>query len=250
MKMRASWNLAIAVIIGLFLFSTAAAAHQPRLVEDPTTEIMNPEVSQAFYGELKGYPDVFRIVADKPFNLYVGILVPDIPNIKKDISAKIDFEGIKSDEELFPYLLDGLTSDWKSFHEDFANDDYFWGPEFKAPDSPAYTPTGIEVGPGTYLITVFSPDNYGKFVLVVGEKEIFPLNEIVNTMRVLPIVKSELFNKPAWEAFFNIIGLFLLVPVLVALIVIALIWRFVIVLRRRKRTVTGGNLGSPGLTAL
>ena len=231
----------LVVIIGFLLLAPSASAHQPRLVEGTSTEITNPEVSQAFYGELMGDPAVFRIVSGKPFKLYVGILVPDIPNVAKDISAEIVLMGSNPDDGLFPYQLYGLSSSWASFHEEFGNDDYFWGPEFKAPDSAPQTPAGVEVGPGTYLITVFSPNNNGKYVLVVGEKEVFPFDEIVNTVRVMPTLKSEFFGKPSWHAFYNLTGLFLLIPVLGALIVIALIWRFIIVLRRRKRNVIGGT---------
>jgi len=51
--------LIIAICV-LFLSAGAVAfAHQPRLVESDFTLIESPEVSQAFYAELKGKPDYY-----------------------------------------------------------------------------------------------------------------------------------------------------------------------------------------------
>lgn len=64
-------------------------AHQPRLAYnenltiDNAKRIENPEISQAFYGELKGQPDYYKIDSDKDFNLYVNLVVPDIQGALK-----------------------------------------------------------------------------------------------------------------------------------------------------------------------
>jgi len=82
-------NLSI-IILAIFLFmSSSALAHLPRIVKGNYVEITNPEVSQAFYGELRGAPAEYRINSNREFRLYVGILVPDIPRVRKDISTEI-----------------------------------------------------------------------------------------------------------------------------------------------------------------
>jgi hypothetical protein len=196
-------------------------AHQPRLAESNFIEVQNPEISQAFYGELRGEPVYYKIESSEPFNLYVGILVPDVPNIDKDVSAEIYIE--KDGQKELLALLDGLNHDWPAYYEEFAGDDYFWGPEFEAQNADGFTPKGRKVEAGVYLVKVFSPDNQGKYVFVVGEKEEFPAGEIINTIKVLPKLKSDFFGKSAWSAFFNRIGLFLIIPLAIIVAVLVLI---------------------------
>lgn len=54
-----------------------------------------------------------------------------------------------------------------------------------------------------------SPDNLGKYVLVGGEKESFPPGEMARTLAVIPKLKKGYFDKPAWTAYLNRVGLFL-----------------------------------------
>ena len=209
------------VFVPVFVF-----AHQPRLVEGNFIEVKNPEISQAFYGELAGEPAYYKIESDKPFNLYVGILVPDIPDIGKNVSAEIYLE--KEGQKELLALLDGLNHSWPGYHEEFANDDYFWGPEFRDENAEEFIPKGIRVESGVYLVKVFSPDNQGKYVFVVGEKEEFPAGEIINTIKILPKLKSDFFGKSAWSAFFNRIGLFLIIPLLIIIAVFSLLLALII----------------------
>ena len=189
-------------------------AHQPRIISEITTKVQNPEVSQAFYGELTGEPAYFEINSDTAFSLYVGVLVPDLPDIKKDISSVV-YKGDKDGTELF--TLDGINFKWIGFYEEFAGDNYFSGPEHKQ-----------EAEPGKYTIRVFSPENRGKYVLVVGEKEEFPVNEIVNTVVTLPQIKQDFFGKFFLSAFVNKIGLFIFGPVILiagVIIVAIYLWK-------------------------
>lgn len=199
------------------VFAPTAQAHQPRLVGDEANVIVTlPEVSKAYYGNLAGNPAAYRIEAADDFRLYVNILVPDIEGIEKNVSAKIFKQG-----KLIS-LLDGLSHDWKSFYEPFAGDDYYRGPEF------------VEVQePGVYEIHVYSPDNRGKYVLAIGDREAFPFGELVKTYLVLPRLKSEFFGKSPFSAYSNIMGIFLAV-ILIALLL--LVTALSLLIRRiRKR---------------
>ncbi|MCX6089998.1 MAG: DUF2892 domain-containing protein [Candidatus Atribacteria bacterium] len=188
-------NLSL-ILLALFLFMPGRAlAHQPRIVKGNFVEITNPEVSQAFYGELPGAQVEYRINSDREFRLYVGILVPDIPDVRKDIAAEI--YRVKDGGKETVALLDGSQFEWTPFYEDFAKDSYFWGPEYKADDSQK----GVElkgrlVPSGDYHIKVFSPTNQGKYSLVVGDLEEFPLKEIINAMTTVPQVKLKFFGEP------------------------------------------------------
>lgn len=197
-------NLSI-IILAIFLFMPGSAlAHLPRIVKGNYVEISNPEVSQAFYGELRGAQAEYRINSDREFRLYVGILVPDIPQVRKDISTEIYL--VKDGGKDTLALLDGTQFEWTPFFEEFAKDNYFWGPEYKADDSQK----GIElkgrlVPAGDYHIKVFSPSNQGKYSLVVGYLEEFSLKDIFNMVTV-PQIKLKFFGDPLSEVLLSPFG--------------------------------------------
>jgi len=199
------------ILLAFLLSLCIVCAHQPRLVSDELTIVQNPEVSQAFYGELRGEPALYRIESDKPFSLYIGILVPDIEGIDKDVSAEITLETVEEHETI---LLNSSSIEWIQYYEEFAGDSYYRGPEFQR-----------EVDPGIYEIKVFSPDNKGKYVLVVGEKEVFTPEDMINTILTLPKLKQDFFEKSPFTAFFNLIGLFLFIFLLVILVTGFLLFR-------------------------
>ena len=192
-------KIILAVFISaIFIIPFFASAHQPRIVQGETTEIKDPEISQAFYGELTGHPHYFEINSNKEFNLYAEILVPDIKGAETDISAEV----IKVDGQKREVIgvLDGKSFAWKPFFEPFAGDSYFKGPDFSA-----------RVGAGQYLILVSSPSFWGKYSLVVGQKESFSPVRIFKTLTTLPILKMGFFGKSFFSIFFNYIGLGLLI---------------------------------------
>jgi hypothetical protein len=205
--------LVLTILISLFLVGKELLAHQPRIVSDERVmQIENPEISQAFYGELKGEPVYYQIEEDNNFSLYVGVLSPQIENADKDFSVEV----IKNEKTIF--VLDGTSKEWESFYEQFGGDYYYEGPDNK-----------ILAESGIYKLKVFSPDNQGKYVLVVGEKEEFPLEEIINTVRTLPKLKGDFFEKSPLSAFFNMIGLFIFGPIILISIIIS------VFLYKRKR---------------
>ncbi|NQU83764.1 MAG: hypothetical protein HQ536_03560 [Parcubacteria group bacterium] len=204
------------ILILLLFVAVPVLAHQPRIVSEDFVEIKNPEVSQAFYGEMSGRSIEYQIKSDLPFNLYVGILVPDLEGVEKDISVNI----FKNEELLF--YLDGENFKWERYFEEHGGDYYYKGPENRIE----------QVDAGTYKIKVFSTDNKGKYVLVVGDKEEFPVSEIINTLKTLPKLKADFFEKSPLLAFFNVVGLYLAVFLLVVLGIIVII--FWVIKRLRK----------------
>lgn len=163
-----------------------AEAHQPRLIGSPTEPILieKPEVSKAYYGVLNGEEQHFFIEQSDLFDLYVNVVVPDVPNIDKDYIVTV----YKEDQFLF--RLKGEEVTWTPFFEDFGRDAYLKGPEKTLSDAEA----------GKYRIVVSSPDNIGKYVLVVGSKERFPLGEAMGAIKLVPRIKQEFFGKSAWSA--------------------------------------------------
>jgi hypothetical protein len=209
-------------LIFSFLICLPAYAHQPHLVQynlEPI-KITDPEVSKAYYSELKGKPDFYVLDSPINFQLYLNILIPAVPETNRDML--VEFYTNQEPGKLL-YTLDGKNFDWQFFHEEFANDDYYKGPEIRE-----------MVKAGSYYIKVSSPDNTGRYSLAVGEKEEFPPLEIIRSLIELPQIKSQIFNKPAISAFFNIFGLFIWLP-LILLIVIIIGIVYLIKRRRRKK---------------
>ncbi|MBS4009090.1 MAG: hypothetical protein KGZ45_11810 [Clostridium sp.] len=185
----------------LLLLPATAAAHQPRVVVgEKNVEINNPEVSQAFYALLEGEPDVYLLEKDEPFSLYISMLVPALPAARTDFTVTV-VDG----EDRSILTLNGGEHQWETFFEPFAGDRYLQGPEIE-----------VSLMAGDYRIYVTNPANSGKYVLSVGRQERFSPREIAAMIRELPAVKS-FFGKSPWMAFFNLVGLFmLLTPVAAA----------------------------------
>ena len=188
LKYRSVFVVFLIIIFGSW---NLACAHQPRLVGDSLEiKIPDPEISRAYYGELNGRFVKYEIEKQEPFILYVNLLVPKVKDIGKDISAKIYKDGSEI------AFLNGINFEWKEFYEPFGGDYYYEGPEFKE-----------SVAPGKYTVEISSRDNLGKYVVAIGEKEEFPLKEIVKTLTALPYLKINFFEKSVWEVIFGRVGL-------------------------------------------
>lgn len=190
------------VIMFIFLiFSLAvAAAHQPRLDTGANISIENPiivdepEISQAFYGELQGQPNFYKITSDKPFKFYLNLLVPASPGIPPDyISADVlDANGNVL------LTVNGTNSTWESYFEEFGGDYYLKGPEIRA-----------DLTAGTYYIKVYNGKNEGKYSIAVGEIESFPIDETLAALVTIPLLKEQFFGKPVSTLFFLFVGIIL-----------------------------------------
>lgn len=196
-------SLCILLIVGFLLsgWPKPGAAHQPRIGAGQGANIQNPEISQAFYAELQGEPDEYIIEAEKEFLLHISILVPDLPESRRDFQAEV-YERTAGSPGPLLLVLEGEGHNWEPFFEPFAGDRYYQGPE-----------TDRRLAAGVYAILVTNPDKQGKYVLSVGREERFSLAEGAETLRRLPAVKSY-FGKSPLTAYFNLVGLFMLVSLL------------------------------------
>lgn len=169
----------LALTIALFFLTpTIAFAHQPRVVENTKINVVDPEISKAYYGQLEGEPHIYIINTSEDFELYVNTLVPDIEGQKKDVSAEIfkNGESIKT--------LDANNFEWTNFFEPFGHDTYWMGPEYK---------TRAEAG--EYEIRVWSTNNDSKYSLAIGEIEAFNFKESLNALKIIPQLKRDFFNE-------------------------------------------------------
>ncbi len=192
------------LLLGFFVLLLASvsivAAHQPRLViganasvENPIV-ILNPEVSQAFYGELQGQPNYYKITSDKPFKFYINLLVPASPGIPPDfISAQL----LDSSGNVL-MTINGQNGTWEPYFEEFGGDNYLKGPEARA-----------NLTAGTYYIKVYNSNNQGKYNIAVGEIEAFPIDESLKALVTIPLLKEQFFGKPVTTLFFEFLGIIL-----------------------------------------
>lgn len=171
------------------LISLVLNAHQPRIVQEGADfiEIEEPEISKAYYGELKGEPVTYTFTGENEINIYINLLVPYTGTEEHDVfSAELlDSEGKQV------AFLDGYEHEWTIFYEEFGGDTYWKGPELGEDFKSA-----SKIPAGTYYIRVFNEDNTGKYVLAVGDKESFPITEIINAIITVPIIKFAFFGKP------------------------------------------------------
>ncbi|MBI5459771.1 hypothetical protein [Methanobacterium sp.] len=200
----------IAVILVLLLASIPmVSAHQPRLNTETAVStqnpiiVDNPEISQAFYGELNGKPAYYQINSDKPFQLYVNLLVPTSPGQGGEfVSAEItDTSGN------VVIFLNGTNSNWTPYFEEFGGDYYLKGPE-----------ATLEVPAGVYNIRVFNSQNQGKYSIAIGKNESFPANEAITALFTLPLLKEQFFGKLVTTLFFEILGIILALGSLMTLL--------------------------------
>jgi len=210
----------------IFLLGIAgfASAHQPNIIENNKTIIVtDPEISKAYYGVFQGKPQTFEIDSKSPFNLYLGILVPKLDNIAKDVSARVYL--LEDNKIILFQSLNAVDSQWKEFYEPFGGDYYYQGPEWRA-----------KVLTGKYEIKVFSATNQGKYVLAIGETEAFSLPEMIKTLGILPKLKKNFFEKSPWTALNNRIGKYLLAFLLIIIAVIILVYSVIkIVIKKLQK---------------
>ncbi len=179
----------------LLSFASTASAHQPKLIyfKQGDINISNPEVSQAFYDELKGQPRDYFISSDKDFNLYINLLVPEFANPNGKYSVEIF--SLKDGKELHVARF-SEPADWQEFYEPFGRDYYLKGPEFDE-----------QFLAGNYKVEVYSADNQGKYILAVGKKEEFDIRALLNVYWQLPLLKIMFFKTSVLQFFLTPFGI-------------------------------------------
>lgn len=163
------------LFIIICFFSTSILAHQPKLIThsssfDKPHEVIFPEISKAYYGQLTGEPDYFVIKSEKDFLFYTSILSPKTSDSYKWLSLEVqDGNGD------ILYKADGSKFNWTPWYEPYARDWYWKGPEIGINTGKEFQ-TSFQISAGIYYIKVFNDDNLGHYSLAVGEAEFFGSN--------------------------------------------------------------------------
>jgi len=218
--MRWLWPIVVLVLL-VALRPSRAEAHQPRLVSgEGQIDITSPQISQAFYATLGGAPQVYRVAVGQEMHLYVSLLVPDLPGQRTDFVLEV---STAADAETLLVRLEGSAHEWTPFYEPFGGDRYLSGPDAE-----------LLVPPGDYLLLVSNADNLGRYVLSVGREERFSWRDAVETGRRLPAVKR-FFGRSPLTAYLNLVGVFMLLAVGGAALVVVVLLRWLVPVLRRLR---------------
>jgi len=203
-------------VIFSFIAATAVSAHEPHYVKDSRLIVIkNPDISQAFYGELKGWPAYYLINLKTAQDLFLQILVPDLPEASRDKEVTVEYAEELGQKAISFAQLDPTEVPWQAYYEEYAGDHYLAGPSLTKPGEPGY-----------YIIKVSSPDNSGKYVLAVGEKEELLPAEMIKALITIPQLKKDFFQEPLKGWFSGKVGKYFIVGLLIVLVVGFLFHRF------------------------
>ena len=175
------------LIVFLIFYPLSVFAHQPKLINyspsfDNPHEVIYPEISKAYYSELKGKPHYYKIHSESDFLFYTGILSPKVNENYKWLSLEVLDEN-----KVVIYKADGKDFEWNAWYEPYARDWYWKGPEIGTERNEEFK-TSFTVRAGTYYIKVFNEDNIGHYSLAVGEAEFFGSNLWEQILTWTPII--------------------------------------------------------------
>lgn len=209
-------KITLFAIIGLFfLFPSSAHAHQPIMLtgEEPVV-VSDPEISKAYYDEITGSPRTYKIEAKSEFNLYLNLLVPKNTNPDGRYSAVVYMVGKTARS-----IIDKLEADsapWKEFYEEYGNDYYYQGSEYRR-----------KLPPGNYEIIVSGNNNVGRYALAIGEIEAFSSMEGLNALLTIPKLKNSFFEESPATFLFSKFGAIELIAVVLIGFLFGYVYRLI-----------------------
>ena len=178
-------------------------AHQPRIVDAEKIHVTKPEVSKAYYAKLSGKSHTYLISANSAIDLYVNVLFPYNEGPKKNITV-----DVFRDDQSIGSLSSGEVV-WKKFFEPFGQSMYWQGPELKK-----------NVDAGKYEILVQSKEKNLRYVLAIGETEVWNGIDSINAILLIPELKRNFFEESPISFILSPLGYgYILLLQLLALIV-------------------------------
>ena len=178
-------------------------AHQPRIVDTEKIHVTKPEVSKAYYAKLSGKPHTYFISVNSAIDLYVNVLFPYNEGPKKNITV-----DVFRDDQSIGSLSSGEVV-WKKFFEPFGQSMYWQGPELKK-----------NVDAGKYEILVQSKEKNLRYVLAIGETEVWNGIDSINAILLIPELKRNFFEESPISFILSPLGYgYILLLQLLALIV-------------------------------
>lgn len=159
------------------------------------TQILNPEVSQRFFDELKGEPKNYIINSDKDFILNVSLLIPEPTT--KDNGFYLEVYSVENgqDSVLVP-AIDFTLDNWQEEYDSFGRDFYLKNFD-----------TEQNFASGDYKIKVWSENNQGKYILAMGQKEPSRILPFLNLYWQVPWLKMTFLKTSVLQFFLTPAGI-------------------------------------------
>lgn len=157
-------NYVLGLLAALFLYAPYVQAFDAVLEIVPAqyevVSIQNPETEQLILGELEGDPEMFEVFSETPFILTAEIRA--IPEsgviIKPELSGiVIKQKEIRGVEEVARMNAEDVS--WDLMTDSESGLKYQAGPYFSE-----------QMASGTYRIEISSPENKGKYMLLIGNQ--------------------------------------------------------------------------------
>jgi len=201
-KMNNQFRIVIFFVI-MLSWPLGVFAHQPRIVDTEKIHVTKPEVSKAYYAKLSGKPHTYFISVNSAIDLYVNVLFPYNEGPKKNITV-----DVFRDDQSIGSLSSGEVV-WKKFFEPFGQSMYWQGPELKK-----------NVDAGKYEILVQSKEKNLRYVLAIGETEVWNGIDSINAILLIPELKRNFFEESPISFIFSPLGYgYILLLQLLAIIV-------------------------------
>lgn len=150
--------------VSFFSVVTYTQAFSATLEEVPVqydvVKIDTPEVKQIILGELNDSPEMYEISSDQPFKLTVSLRA--LPKSLSPLPANftgliIKQKAVRGVEEVA--RLKAVEANWEELRDSSTGLSYQNGPNFSQ-----------DMASGTYRVEVSTPDNHGKYLLVIGDQ--------------------------------------------------------------------------------
>ena len=203
MDMMITNSRIIIIFVTMISWPLGVFAHQPRIVDTEKIYVTEPEVSKAYYAKLSGKPHTYFISVNSAIDLYVNVLFPYNEGPKKNITV-----DVFRDDQSIGSLSSGEVV-WKKFFEPFGQSMYWQGPELKK-----------NVDAGKYEILVQSKEKNLRYVLAIGETEVWNGIDSINAILLIPELKRNFFEESPISFILSPLGYgYILLLQLLALIV-------------------------------
>lgn len=153
---------------------------------DDATEISQPFHDQIFYGKLNGFPHNFNITLEEDSEIYLE--VHEFDSLHETPDKNVLLVGINKRGPVTKITrLDATSATWEDTKDAVSRDEYVRGPSYAG-----------NLTAGNYLIEVSSPENIGRYALVVRQTEqtssFDPLREYVRVYKLKMFLDKSVFS--------------------------------------------------------
>lgn len=191
--------------------------HKPKLLLNydnsqisNTILINDPEISQAFYGILHNHVAYYTIEQSKPFEMYLDLSTPTKLDSSINNSFFVNIYWLNQNN--YQLIKKLQARNFTKFYEEYGGDTYYRSIILDE-----------QFNSGNYLIEVTNDLYDAKYVLAIGKLEDFSIQDSLEAITSIYIIKTQFFDKSPSAIFEGrIMKTLALVLIFIAIILIIL----------------------------